>query len=471
MFDRSLRLVGGALLAFVVLGSPPAIAHHFPLSTVMTALVKIEPTQAHLVLRTPLQVLSSDMSRFTVAFPATGPAIDLAAAGPAIQGALGGLGQEIAIWEDGVRLVPSSAIGRLSLPSNRSFERYDRAVAHVVRPMAPGETIISNQGFFDAHFTYPIISPKSRFAVQMTLAPGLPEEYLKLVVRFLSPEGSWSYVISNQSGRVHLNPTWYQAAGAFVALGIRHILSSVDSLLFLLCLIIPFRRLRGLIPVAAAFAVVHSVTLIGSAYGPMPAEAWFRLLVETAIAASIVYVALEDIVVTDPWYRWLISGIFGLVYGLGFSYAFKDGLQFAGSHALVALLAFNLGIVLGQIAVLLGAYSALRFLVWRPQMSRVSVIILSALLAHTAWHRMLDRGASLWLAQWPALDAAAVVTGARWAVAVLLVAGAAWLIGRALGRQPVRQPGGANLGDLGLGSPGALGLGHARSSSRGRAEI
>jgi hypothetical protein len=127
------------------------------------------------------------------------------------------------------------------------------------------------------------------------------------------------------------------------------------------------------------------------------------------------------------------------VYGFGFSYAFKEGLQFAGSHTLVAVLSFNVGIELGQIAVLLVALPAFRFLVWRPQMSRVWLIILSALPAHTGWHRMLDRGANLWLAQWPAPDAAAVVTWARWAVAVLLVAGAGWLIGWSLGRHAVRH--------------------------------
>ena len=216
MSSRWLRLAGAGLVTFLALGSLPATAHQFPLSTVMNALVKIEPTQAHLVLRVPLSVLASDMSRVTVAFPVIGPEIDLAAAGPAIQEALGGLGQEIALWEDGVRLVPSHARGRLSLPSDRSFEQYDQAAAHVAQPMAPGERIYQNQGFFDAQFTYPIGSPTSRFAIQMTVAPGLPEEYLKLVVRYLPlDEGSRAFVISNRSGRVNLNPAWYQAARGF----------------------------------------------------------------------------------------------------------------------------------------------------------------------------------------------------------------------------------------------------------------
>ncbi len=381
----------------------------------MNAFVKLEPHQAHLIIRVPLHVLTSEVSRLNVTFPVTGPQVEIIAAGPATQRALSGLGQEIAIWEDGVRLVPSSAIGRLSLPSDRSFEQYDRAVEQLAQPMAPGETIYYNQGFFDAHFTYPIVSPKSRFAIQMTVAPGLAEEYLKLVIRYLPlDEGSRAFVISNQSGRVHLNPTWYQAAEGFIALGIGHILSGVDHLLFLLCLIIPFRRLRGLIPVVTAFTVAHSITLI---------------------AASIVYMALENIAGANLRYRWFITGMFGLVHGFGFSHALKQDLQFAGSHVLAALLSFNVGIELGQIAVLVVVIPPLLLFFRSVQSNRVWVIILSALVAHTGWHWMLDRAAKLWLVEWPTLDAAAVVTGARWVLGVLLVAGAAWIVRRWLGDQ------------------------------------
>ncbi|MEK6697681.1 MAG: HupE/UreJ family protein [Nitrospirota bacterium] len=440
MSSRWLRLAGAGLVTFLALGSLPATAHQFPLSTVMNALVKIEPTQAHLVLRVPLSVLASDMSRVTVAFPVIGPEIDLAAAGPAIQEALGGLGQEIALWEDGVRLVPSHARGRLSLPSDRSFEQYDQAAAHVAQPMAPGERIYQNQGFFDAQFTYPIGSPTSRFAIQMTVAPGLPEEYLKLVVRYLPlDEGSRAFVISNRSGRVNLNPAWYQAARGFVALGIGHILSGVDHLLFLLCLIIPFRRLRGLIPVVTAFTVAHSITLIASAYDLVPVGAWFPPLVETLIAASIVYMALENIVVTDLRYRWLITGLFGLMHGFGFSYGLAQNLQFAGSHLLVSLLSFNIGIEIGQILMLLVALPALALLFRYALTGRAVVVILSAVAAHTGWHWMTERADVLWKVQWPALDAAGLTVLARWALVVLLAGGGAWLLAGRLVRHPDLQ--------------------------------
>ena len=82
----------------------------------------------------------------------------------------------------------------------------------------------------------------------------------------------------------------------FVELGFFHILDGTDHLLFLLCLVIPFRRFRALIPVVTAFTVAHSITLIASAYNLAPDALWFPPLIETLIAMSIVYMALENIV-------------------------------------------------------------------------------------------------------------------------------------------------------------------------------
>src|ERR1051326_8945271 len=92
------------------------------------------------------------------------------------------------------------------------------------------------------------------------------------------------------------NPSWTQAAGQFVKLGFEHILDGTDHLLFLFCLVIPFRRLRSLVAVVTSFTVAHSITLIASAYNIAPDALWFPPLIETLIATSIVYMALENIV-------------------------------------------------------------------------------------------------------------------------------------------------------------------------------
>ena len=160
-----------------------------------------------------------------------------------------------------------------------------------------------------------------------------------------------AFEFDGDPGLVRLDPRWYQAALRFVAAGFLHILDGTDHLLFLLCLVIPFRRFRALIPVVTAFTVAHSITLIASAYDLAPDALWFPPLIETLIAISIVYMALENIVGSSTVQRrWMIAFGFGLVHGFGFSFALRETLQFAGSHLLTSLLSFNIGVELGQIA-------------------------------------------------------------------------------------------------------------------------
>ena len=140
-------------------------------------------------------------------------------------------------------------------------------------------------------------------------------------LQFLSPNGvTRAYELEGDAGLVQLDPSWYHAAGRFVVMGFHHILEGIDHLLFLFCLVIPFRRIRPLIPIVTAFTVAHSITLIASAYGYAPDVLWFPPLIEMLIAVSIVYMALENIVVEQPKRRWIITFFFGLVHGFGFSF-------------------------------------------------------------------------------------------------------------------------------------------------------
>ena len=122
---------------------------------------------------------------------------------------------------------------------------------------------------------------------------------------------------------------------------------------------------------------------------------------------------------------------FGLVHGFGFSFALRESLQFAGSHLATSLLAFNVGVELGQILVLLLAIPALTFLFRRVVAERIGTIILSAFVAHTAWHWMLDRAAALsrYHVEWPTVDAAWLASAMRGLMLLLIVVGLGWLLG------------------------------------------
>jgi hypothetical protein len=228
---------------------------------------------------------------------------------------------------------------------------------------------------------------------------------------------------------VRLDPRWHQAALRFVKAGFLHILDGTDHLLFLFCLVIPFRRFRPLVMVITAFTVAHSITLIASAYNLGPDALWFPPLIETLIAVSIVYMALENIVGISVQRRWMIALAFGLVHGFGFSFALRQTLQFAGSHLLMSLLSFNIGVELGQLLVLALLIPMLQLLFRFVVAERIGTIILSALVAHTGWHWMIERWERLRQFGWPAMDATLLVTAMRWLMVILIVAGLLWLIG------------------------------------------
>jgi hypothetical protein len=242
---------------------------------------------------------------------------------------------------------------------------------------------------------------------------------------------------------VRLDPRWHQAALRFVRSGFLHILDGTDHLLFLFCLVIPFRRFRSLVVVVTAFTIAHSITLIAAAYNFAPDALWFPPLIEMLIAISIVYMALENIVSPQLKRRWMIAFGFGLVHGFGFSFALRQTLQFAGSHLLTSLLSFNLGVELGQLLVLLLLIPALDLLFRFVVPERMGTIILSALVTHTAWHWMVERAGVLrrYQFQWPALDVALLASAMRWAMVLVVAGGLYWLVFGVLRQSGDRPPG------------------------------
>ncbi|MCC7072666.1 MAG: HupE/UreJ family protein [Deltaproteobacteria bacterium] len=136
--------------------------------------------------------------------------------------------------------------------------------------------------------------------------------------------------------------------GAYLLIGVEHILLGFDHLVFLFGLILVGGRLRSLIAVITAFTVAHSVTLACAVLG------WWAppsSVVEPLIALSIAYVGVENLFVKNADKRWRITAPFGLVHGFGFAGALSEVGMPQGQVPLVLLL-FNLGVELGQLAVL-----------------------------------------------------------------------------------------------------------------------
>jgi len=395
-----------------------ASAHDIPSDVKLLVFVKPEAQQLTLLVRVPMAALRE------IDIPLRpGGFIDLGRAEPALREAVAmWLLDNLTLYEEG-RLLPRPAIvqARISLASDRSFTDYDRALAHLGAPrIAEGEQLYWNQQLLDVQLQVPIASARSHFSVEPRFARlGLR---VALALRFLPETGEErAYELHGDPGVVDLDPRWHQAAWRFVQAGVWHILEGPDHLLFLACLVIPVRRLRALVLMATAFTVAHSITLLATAFGWGPQGLWFPPLVETLIAASILWMALANILGASAHRRWLTAFVFGLVHGFGFAFALRESLQFAGSHVVSALLAFNVGIEGGQVAALVVMLPLVALLL-RAVPERAGVIVLSALAAHTAWHWMLERAEVWWKYPLPRPDAADLAELLAWAVAALLIA-------------------------------------------------
>jgi len=415
-------LVAGLLLAF----PPRTAAHEIPARVTVLAFVRPEGNTLKIVVRVPLGAMRD------IDFPVRGQGyLDLARAGPLLDDAARlWISDALELRENGRALgnVRVTAT-RVSLPSDRSFDAYENALAHVTAASLPEEAeLVWQQGLFDILLEYPIESDRSNFSIRPALAR--LGQKTTTVLRFLPPGGGErAYQFFGDPGLVRLDPRWHQTALRFVKLGFLHILDGIDHLLFLLCLVIPFRRFRPLIAIVTSFTVAHSITLIASTLGLAPAALWFAPLIETLIALSILYMAFENIVGARLERRWMLAFGFGLIHGFGFSFFLRDSLQFAGANLATSLLSFNVGVELGQVMVVAVAVPVLGFL-FRRVPERIGTILLSLVLAHSAWHWMAERWATLrqYRFEWPALDAALLNGAMRVVMLVLIVAGAAWLM-------------------------------------------
>ena len=430
---RRIRLP--AVAVFLLALTLPALAHDIPADVNVNAFVKPGGERLSLLIRVPLKAMRD------VDYPRRGAGLlDLALADAALRNAATlWISDNVELYENDSRLgLPRVADARVSLESDKSFASYEQALAHLAGPPLPSNMeLYWEQGLLDVLFEYPIVSDRSDFSIR----PRLERLGLRTTValRFLPTTGGVrAFDLHGDPGLVRLAPRWHQAAWRFVESGFFHILEGTDHLLFLLCLVIPFRKFGQLVLLVTSFTVAHSITLIASAYDLGPGALWFPPLIETLIAISILYMAIENVLGSNVGRRWMITFGFGLVHGFAFSFALRETLQFAGSHLLTSLLSFNLGVELGQLLVLVLLVPLLELLFRFLVAERLGTIILSVLVGHTAWHWMTERADKLSQFPWPVFNASQLAGTIRWLMVLLILGGLVWL-GRGALRERARR--------------------------------
>lgn len=136
-------------------------------------------------------------------------------------------------------------------------------------------------------------------------------------------------------------------AGSFIALGVEHIFTGYDHLMFLVGLLLLGGRFWSLFKIVTAFTLAHSVTLVLAALGIVELS---PQIIEPAIALSIAYVGAENFILKSTDRRWIIAFVFGLVHGFGFA-GILQAMGLPERGLVLSLLSFNVGVEIGQMAI------------------------------------------------------------------------------------------------------------------------
>ena len=423
-YRRSAALLVGLTL---LLPTWSGEAHEIPADVTVQVFVKPDTETLRMIVRVPL------ISMRDYDFPAREPGyLIVSEAEPLIQeAAVEWIANYVQMYEGNELLArPVLAAARIAIPGDRAFRSYDDAIENALSAPLPDDIDLPpQQAMLDVVLEWTITSEESDFSIDPLFAQlGIRTV---TVLRFLPAGGTErAFQYSGNPGLVRLDPRWHQAAWRFVVLGFDHILDGIDHLLFLFCLVVPFRSFRALVPIITSCTAGHSITQIAAALGLSPQALWFPPLIETLIALSIVYMAFENILGAKLKNRWMIAFSFGLVHGFGFSFALSEVLQFGGSHLLTSLVSFNVGVEFGQLFVLALTVPLLEFLFRKVLPEVGGIVVLSALLAHTGWHWMTERGSQLIQYDFraPIMGVGSTATTLRWLMLVLIVFGTGWLL-------------------------------------------
>lgn len=258
-----------------------------------------------------------------------------------------------------------------------------------VFPGTAGEIYVGDV-MVDIHLRY-VSGPVAAYSLSHTSNPGLPEQEntANLILDYNGQEVRTFRATGLMHDPVNVSGSATAAASTFTVEGIRHILEGPDHVLFVLCMIIGALNLRSLLSRVTGFTLGHTVTLILGFFGMAPSGAWFIPTVELAIALSIVYAAVLAVTPSTQEHHDLkafgiTSGI-GLLHGFGFSFMLHQILRVDAPNVWHSLLAFNVGVEIGQMMIVLLVWPLVLFLRHMPGRiwigSRAAVATCAALIA------------------------------------------------------------------------------------------
>jgi hypothetical protein len=439
---RSLHALVWSIVFLAVLALPRwALANgsDLPPEVVLQGFVKPGDGRIDLLLRLPLSLLGNFSP------PKRGPGyLELDRVDATLRQVAAATSRQLELQVDGKTLAPTTRELRLSLLSDRSFASYANALAHLQGPPLPTNTdLFWNQGFLDLRFEYPVAAASASSDIWIRVnAPELGNR-LKLRLEYIPASGEppRALEIGGGAGWIPLNPRWYDAAWVFVKAGFVDAFA-FERFLFIVCLVAPFRRFSTLLAIVVAYAALQALTLTASAQGALAdAEVgWLPVLSLMVFGAALLLLAIGNLAAPRLRPRYFIACVVGALAGFGLGSLLSNAAPLMGTHPLAAVVAFNVGALLGTVACLTVAFVALRLLFATPLGALLGVIVVSALLGHAGWHWMIDGGREflrvLGLAP-PANFWSGAAVVAPWLIPALVVGIAAYFLPRRFDGVPV----------------------------------
>ena len=310
-----------------------------------------------------------------------------------------------------VRIAPERIIAVLSLAAadapiaaDASGEKLDAFALTAIELMLDGSRLagsVETQATDrDAGTKLTLVFDRAKGAKgsRLTIHSEVPQRLARGHRQLVTVHGTAGRRLTERMLDTHLNvvdvdlrdePVSTSTARQFFGLGLHHILSGYDHLLFLAALLLGLQRLSGVARTVTAFTIAHSLTLSLAVLGlvHIPAS-----VVEPIIASSIVFVGIENLVRGQLDSRWKLTFAFGLVHGFGFAGALQElGIGTGGADIVAPLAWFNAGVEVGQLGVAILVWPLLQLLNARPAL-RVRLASVSSLLvvgAGTYW--MVER--------------------------------------------------------------------------------
>ena len=286
-------------------------------------------------------------------------------------------------------------IGRIRASPAREqapFARLDEAEAALAGPAYPEEFEATYVGdtIIDVELIYPTTGRIGRYSLRSTLDPGLPgqDDTANLILDHAAAPPLVFRVRGSMTQPVEVSHSALEAAWTFVKEGVRHIVEGTDHVLFVLCLVLGAATLGALAWRVTGFTIGHSVTLTLGFFGYVPRGTWFIPLVETGIALSIVYAAAASLTAGGHRMTTWVTALLGLLHGLGFSFVLSEILRLESPNLWQSLLAFNVGIEIGQLLIVAAIWPLLVFIAKRAPERMAAVrwaVALPCILVATIW--------------------------------------------------------------------------------------